>query len=479
MKVIEIKVPKSPDFTQHPGRMLENIKNSDDSSQSTKNLEKKYPTRLAKINSTPIATKGFKNKIKRKYNVPDGYTVDNHGNLVAPTQNPSKKKKNATTGSPDLTSKVISDWNKDEDITEHVASQPAPTQGNYVAQQQQKASSTRKPKPIFVEANFLVTKNAIATITLVEKPLLRIIRNTESSGKTQINCQSLEDKQKVIELLRNKLIQYHTFSEPGYKTKTFVLKGYFRVEPAELLKELSDVDIPAAKVTFLRDHQDYPLYLVSFTDPNINLNMLHNMKAINSIIIRWEKLVNRRPTQCHRCQAWGHSATNCGKNYRCVKCNDSHQPGACPRKDRNVGSPKCVNCQGDHSANSTTCPAYIKHAENINLRRRPAHQTVSSTTAREASLNVAAPVAKNQSRLHQRLQNATFADVVSGSRNDNESQRESFPSPDNLSARFAAIPGIQESFIGLQNLLVQLESAKDESSRRMLMLAYVIPNNGL
>ena len=45
------------------------------------------------------------------------------------------------------------------------------------------------------------------------------------------------------------------------------------------------------------------------------------VRYIESIKIYWEKFESRRPTvQCYRCQAHGHTSTNCNKTKKCVKC---------------------------------------------------------------------------------------------------------------------------------------------------------------
>jgi len=65
--------------------------------------------------------------------------------------------------------------------------------------------------------------------------------------------------------------------------------------------------------------------------------------------------MNKNGFQCKNCQAFGHSASNCFLQYRCVKCADSHQPGNCPRNnDRNIPL-KCANCGQEHTANFSGC----------------------------------------------------------------------------------------------------------------------------
>lgn len=68
--------------------------------------------------------------------------------------------------------------------------------------------------------------------------------------------------------------------------------------------------------------------------------------------------------QCKNCQHFGHSARNCSRRFRCVKCCDSHNPVECPtdhlpRTDSNRRTTSCLNCGQDHPANYRGCQAHI------------------------------------------------------------------------------------------------------------------------
>ncbi|GBP89501.1 Nucleic-acid-binding protein from transposon X-element [Eumeta japonica] len=66
------------------------------------------------------------------------------------------------------------------------------------------------------------------------------------------------------------------------------------------------------------------------------------------------------PGQCHRCQLYGHAATNCHAPPRCVKCLDPHWTKECSRTRDSEGKPACCNCGSDHTANYGGCPAAPK-----------------------------------------------------------------------------------------------------------------------
>lgn len=67
--------------------------------------------------------------------------------------------------------------------------------------------------------------------------------------------------------------------------------------------------------------------------------------------------------QCKNCQQFGHTADNCARTFRCVKCVDVHKPGQCPTDVVTTEprrNPVCVNCKASHPANYRGCPAYAE-----------------------------------------------------------------------------------------------------------------------
>lgn len=236
------------------------------------------------------------------------------------------------------------------------------------------------PKPIFAATND------------VKKLQAELFKNTEFSEKpmykrcfnyTQIITSSAADKQKVTAGLTEKKLDFYTFPEPSQKPKIFVMKGYLYATPEEILSDLQKAEIKA-KVTYLMNPSNpyfmsNPLYMVHFekdTDLNVQLLNRQNRYIIN-MVVSWEPLRKQiqRLTQCYRCQRFGHSSSRCGFLVRCVKCNESHEKGACKRTDNKVPGVYCVNCKGnDHPSNSPTCPEYKKEMEKrekILQRQRP------------------------------------------------------------------------------------------------------------
>jgi len=64
-----------------------------------------------------------------------------------------------------------------------------------------------------------------------------------------------------------------------------------------------------------------------------------------------------QPMRCVKCQGYGHTATHCKRQTRCVRCGKGHTIEHCPVKD-DLTKAVCVNCNGQHSAAFRGCSRY-------------------------------------------------------------------------------------------------------------------------
>ena len=235
-----------------------------------------------------------------------------------------------------------------------------------------KTTSIKAAKPIIVtNTTFEVLYKAI----LDENPTVMPTIQKRRGNVFAVMAGNIIDKKKIVELLKTQKQQHYTFTEAQDRHLQFVLLGHFEIPVEELIAKLTANKIPATKISKINRSTDDPIYLVSFEKNMITLSDLsYNHNSIDGLRIRWDKFKpsKKRPTQCRRCQRFGHAANNCNLDYRCVKCLNTHEPGACSRTSREEGQPSCVNCQQEgHASNSTICPAFIKHTENINAKKKP------------------------------------------------------------------------------------------------------------
>jgi hypothetical protein len=265
---------------------------------------------------------------------------------------------------------------------------PVPVNSRTNHQSASTETQDKSAKPIYINLGLQEVRQF--TSSLKVKATFKV----QSAKSTQIIPRSLEDKVAIIAGLKSASIDHYTFSEKSEKTATFVLKGFYDAPCNEVLKRVIEAGITATKVTILARKMDYSFYLVQISSQNINRNVLnHNHRIIDSVFVKWENIrkSTKGPTQCYNCQRWGHSSQNCGFKFRCVKCTENHPVGHCKRTTRD-GSPKCVNCNGDHAASHRQYQAFITYSNKIKkqnqlkpvslVHQHPAKAVISSSSTK-------------------------------------------------------------------------------------------------
>lgn len=70
---------------------------------------------------------------------------------------------------------------------------------------------------------------------------------------------------------------------------------------------------------------------------------------LHTRVVVQEINTKKQPTQCKRCQLYGHSHNYCHLSFRCVKCGVKHDTKLCT-KSLEI-KPTCALCKGEHPAN--------------------------------------------------------------------------------------------------------------------------------
>ncbi|KAG5679441.1 hypothetical protein PVAND_009008 [Polypedilum vanderplanki] len=248
-----------------------------------------------------------------------------------------------------------------------------------------------KVKPIIVDSSLLAVKNVLNNLQLKSKPLLKL-----AGKRVQINCSCMEDKITVMNKLKSQQYKYFSFTESSDKSKIVLLKGFYldsnfdiKSQTESLKNILSESGLKVGNVKVFYKKEDYATFSVQLQE-HISIKELNfRYKSIDSVIVRWEPLNREKklPVQCYNCQQWGHSSVNCGYPSRCVKCDESHPVGQCKRVDKEIGSPKCVNCQGEHPANYKKCPIFLKHQKKIDdMKKKSTKVNTSSQLNKELEI---------------------------------------------------------------------------------------------
>jgi hypothetical protein len=254
-----------------------------------------------------------------------------------------------------------------------------------------------------------------------------------------VQTESVVAHKLLVNGLRDSGAVFHTFTLAEDRTCKVVIKGLPSIEPREISEDLRAQGFEVISVSLMRSRNPTstrnPLFLVQMPPGSDMQYMSNKVREICHVKVSLEKFrgkSNIGGTQCYRCQQFGHSAHNCNRDARCVKCMDAHASKECPRpKGSAIGSPgvRCCNCGGDHPANFRQCPKRIAYAKAIAARRATSatpktkampHKSVSraadpqtlSYTAALTGPQTSAFAAANQSSPHSRTIPSTLVEAL-------------------------------------------------------------------
>lgn len=254
-----------------------------------------------------------------------------------------------------------------------------------VLQQQAKSSSGRQgaAKSARLPPINIYGKTA-KNITELLAELSVTVFDVKKSGdkKHVLSVKSLADFDKVRERLNCDNAEHFTYTPAQNKNKTFILRGLDgNEECADVLLQLQQLKIDNVEfvkcVKLKNGQRPNSLFVVQATAASVEANIVKTTK-LEHVIVRWERLKRQDILQCHRCQRLGHTASNCGMRFRCVKCNEQHEPGQCklPRATRHPADQVfCVACNAfGHPASYRGCPQIVQFQQSVRRRREEANR---------------------------------------------------------------------------------------------------------
>jgi hypothetical protein len=135
--------------------------------------------------------------------------------------------------------------------------------------------------------------------------------------------------------------------------------------PEELIKsELIAKGYPVVAVKQIvsqRTGLKKPLFTIELQADTTNTPNIWDLKKLCFEKITVEKWIPpRKVRQCHRCQHFHHSSSNCTMKPRSVKCSESHLTNECPHGQGKIAPEltKCCNCGKSHPASYQGCEKY-------------------------------------------------------------------------------------------------------------------------
>lgn len=241
---------------------------------------------------------------------------------------------------------------------------------NHSANQFRKESQTAKRPtkqripPIVITKPFKNPKDAILNITKMMKrnASFKILKEGYS-----VTLESLDDHGTLKEFLSQQKIPFYTYTTLDKKPVRLVLKGiHHSYSPEDIAADLATKNVKTLSIQpmFAKGKVNMDMFIINLEQGTKIAELMKSIKYVCYQTVTWQPFIKKdKGTQCRKCQRFGHAATNCGLEYRCVKCTHRHAPGDCPLEDDQAAT--CVNCNGNHPANYRKCTAYTKYAESL------------------------------------------------------------------------------------------------------------------
>lgn len=271
---------------------------------------------------------------------------------------------------------IITEVNSNAHITTTTTAitSPVPSTSNAPSQ-----AKSKKPPPIV-----LTTKlpNFFADNQRFRAHLQGNLKIVYSNEGIKYLCDSEKDFNKLIDIFKYNKYEYYSYSSEKDRPIRVVIR---KLPPTITENEITD-ELKSLNFSVINVHQwvqnrnsesesyKLPLYLVTLEN-NLKSKEIFNLNSIQNLVIKIEAYNPQvRLRQCYRCQSFGHVLSGCQREPRCVKCGKNHLITNCPFKGENF-TPKCTNCNGDHTANYRECPVYKKHLELFSQRTLSQKQT--------------------------------------------------------------------------------------------------------
>jgi hypothetical protein len=299
---------------------------------------------------------------------PNNYTGDNNKNSLDIFKQ-IKFKKNV----------IISDPNVNDDADVPISAAVPDT----IEETQEKIPdpvtvSTRKAKycPPIVMYNTSVKDITQSLGNNVDLSDYKVVNVNRTKSKLYVKDPSVQ-KLIIDKIRESDEIEGHSHTDLSNRDVNLILRGvHFSFDEKEIYDEIAATckNLKIKKVTryytqkSVKEKIQYNLFLVQL-EPGQPTEEITSIKYICHQPVTWERPKKSKFLQCKRCQSFGHIAQNCGRNYRCMKCPDSHGPYECKITKTNKIAQEllyCCNCKVyGHPANYRGCEKYLDYKNRL------------------------------------------------------------------------------------------------------------------
>lgn len=237
------------------------------------------------------------------------------------------------------------------------------------------------------------SKNKISPIVIYEKnidEIHEICKNLSiesynvkiMSNGIKLSVENSDNYADIKNMLISKNKNFYSYQTRSEKPLKVALTGLPLMKTEDILAELklkniNPIDIKTMNLRKTRfEHQTN--YILYFKKGDVKITDLRQVKDINHIIVKWNYYSSKNgPTQCRKCQLFGHGESHCFMKPRCMICAEDHMTSSCKfdkttvsRNSSQTQYPdhvKCANCNMKHQANDPSC---AKRTEYVQIRSK-------------------------------------------------------------------------------------------------------------
>ncbi|GBO08367.1 hypothetical protein AVEN_139968-1 [Araneus ventricosus] len=228
-------------------------------------------------------------------------------------------------------------------------------------QEMQCSAPLEPPKEIIPVINLKITEDYNLTLQEISRNFPETV-NHYVRGYIRISPNSSEERTKIMEYLDKNEKEYVLSEAPTERPIRIVIKG---VPPdhcrEKITQELESLNYKVLRINHLRNYYlktFHPIVLVELAKTP-NVEKIFKINKVNILKVTIEAYRRKqRATICFNCSDFYHSARNCKRKQRCIKCNVSHETRNCDIKTI-IENPSCINCnEKGHLASWRGCPKF-------------------------------------------------------------------------------------------------------------------------
>ena len=193
-------------------------------------------------------------------------------------------------------------------------------------------------------------------------------------GGTEVRTSCNKDYKNLTKFLEENNVPFHLMREDT-QTLSVVIRGIpSDIKPDTINEALQAKGFNALSIKNMLSPSGvpYPMFAVELQkDPNSqNIFKLSGLCYYTVVVEGFRS--RDQLIQCRNCQRFQHTIEMCRALPRCRICADSHNAREC-RLSLGI-PPCCINCNGEHTADSSVCPVRKAVMKTIRNKNQPTQQ---------------------------------------------------------------------------------------------------------